>query len=106
MTDSPGHKPWKGLKKIKVKIAVERGPIVYCAEAVDNKGHALNLELADSTDLKAEHHPNLLEGITVIKGEGISLVPYYAWAHRDVGEMASLASARAFMKRTSEATYK
>lgn len=70
------------------KIAVERGPIVYCAEAADNAGHVLDLYLPDTTELYAEHHEDLLGGITVIRGDDIRLIPYYAWAHRDVGEMA------------------
>ena len=70
------------------KVAVERGPIVYCAEAVDNLGQALALSLADDLPLQAEYHQDLLGGLTVIKGESLTLIPYYAWAHRAVGEMA------------------
>ncbi|MCA9837501.1 MAG: glycoside hydrolase family 127 protein [Trueperaceae bacterium] len=70
------------------KVAVERGPIVYCAEATDNGGHALDLTLADTAELSAEYKPDMLGGVTVIKAEGLTLIPYYAWAHRDVGEMA------------------
>ncbi len=75
------------VEENKGKVAVERGPIVYCAEAIDNGGHALNLELADKTPLATEHQKELLGGVTVIKSEGLMLIPYYAWAHREVGEM-------------------
>ena len=77
----------KEVAENKGKVAVERGPIVYCAEAVDNGGQALELERADKTALQSERRDDLLGGITVIKGEGIRLIPYYAWAHREVGEM-------------------
>ena len=76
------------VEENKGKVAVERGPIVYCAEAVDNGGEALNLRLSDGTILNQEHRSDLLNGVTVIKSDGLTLIPYYAWAHRDLGEMA------------------
>jgi len=72
----------------KGKVALERGPIVYCAEAVDNGGQALSLNLSDDASLNSEHHSDLLGGVTLIKSDNLTLIPYYAWAHRDVGEMA------------------
>jgi uncharacterized protein len=69
------------------RVAIERGPIVYCAEAVDNGGHALDLSLADDATLNAHHEKNSLGGVTVIRGGGLTLIPYYAWSHRGEGEM-------------------
>ena len=69
------------------KVALERGPLVYCAEGVDNGGHALELTLPDSDKLEPVPAPDLLNGITVIKGETVTLLPYYAWSHRGEGEM-------------------
>jgi uncharacterized protein len=69
------------------KVAVERGPIVYCAEAVDNGGKALGLTLQDDVKLRTNRNENLLGGITLIQGDGVTLVPYYAWSHRGTGEM-------------------
>jgi DUF1680 family protein len=86
------------------RVAVERGPIVYCAEWPDNDGHVHNLVLPDDGRLVAEPQPGLLDGVTVIRAEGsgyrmehgvpigekrvITLIPYYAWANRGKGEMA------------------
>jgi len=88
------------------KVALQRGPIVYCAEWPDNSGHALNLVLPDNVKLTTEHSSDMLNGITVIRGKAVSLsydkdgetvlkkeqdfvaIPYYAWAHRGAGEMA------------------
>lgn len=88
------------------KIALQRGPIVYCAEGVDNQGFVSNLVLEDDVSLESEMREDLLKGITVIKGEITALkeaiesqppekikqsflaIPYYAWAHRGQGEMA------------------
>jgi DUF1680 family protein len=85
------------------RVAVERGPIVYCAEGVDNGGFASNIVLDDQAVLTAEIRPGLLNGLTVVTGEAtsyrykggkeigekreITLIPYYAWAHRGKGEM-------------------
>jgi DUF1680 family protein len=74
----------------KGKVAIERGPLVYCAEAVDN-GAVLTAQLADNASLTSAHDPDLLQGVTVVRatqpsGE-LTLIPYYAWAHRGIGEM-------------------
>ena len=85
------------------RVAVERGPLVYCAEGPDNDGRVSNLVLADGSQLVAELRPDLLNGVVVIKGEAealsekggvvvaekkpLTLIPYYAWANRGKGEM-------------------
>ena len=77
-------------------VALERGPVVYAVEAADNGPGVLELALPDSAPLEAEHEPDLLGGITVISSEAlngdrqtlpIKAIPYYAWGHREVGEM-------------------
>jgi DUF1680 family protein len=88
------------------RVALERGPVVYCAEAVDNGGQVFNLVLPDDAPLEPRHRGDLLGGVTVLEGEALALhpakdgrsvetrtqdfvvVPYYAWAHRRDGEMA------------------
>jgi uncharacterized protein len=86
------------------RVAVERGPLVYCAEGVDNDGRVSNLVLPDGAALTAEPRPDLLGGIVVIKGEAeaisekagkvvsekkpVTLIPYYSWANRGRNEMA------------------
>lgn len=86
-------------------VAVERGPVVYCAEAVDNGPAIAELRLPDDTMLKPEHRAELLGGVTILNGNAtmtagggnqaapntpsrLTLIPYYAWAHRDLGAMA------------------
>ncbi len=79
------------------KVALVRGPVVYCAEWVDNGGKALDLVLPDNTELISEHRKDLLAGVTVVKGCALNhsgekrelvAIPYYAWSHRGPGEMA------------------
>ncbi len=70
------------------KVALERGPIVYAAEGIDNNGQALNIGLSDDKSLEAEHRSDQLDGVTVITGEDFMAIPYYAWAHRGLSEMS------------------
>lgn len=77
------------------KVALERGPLVYCVEGIDHEGQALDLILPWESELVPEFIPDLLGGLTVIKGEAflngkslaLTAIPYYAWSHRGVGEM-------------------
>ena len=55
------------------RVALQRGPLVYCAEWPDNPGGRVrNLMLPDSAKLTAEFKPELLNGVTVIKGKAIA----------------------------------
>jgi DUF1680 family protein len=87
------------------KVALQRGPIVYCAEWVDNEGKASNILVPADASFTSEFKPNLLNGVTVIKSEvpvinidqkgqnitttkrTFTAIPYYAWANRGKGEM-------------------
>ncbi len=87
------------------KFSIERGPIVYCAEWVDNGGKVRNLLLDKDADFTYEYKDNLINGVNILEGASKSLIidksgnstiekeqnfvaiPYYAWAHRGSGEM-------------------
>jgi len=91
------------VKEDRGRVAVERGPLVFCAEWPDNDGRALNLVLPDQAELASASRADLMGGITTISGDGsglrmqgqrtvtekktLTLIPYYAWAHRGKGEM-------------------
>jgi DUF1680 family protein/alpha-L-arabinofuranosidase len=75
------------------KVAVERGPIVYCAEWPDNDVNVLNVVLTDDMPLRAQKSEDLLGGVTLIRSKteddkDLTLIPYYAWANRRQGPMA------------------
>jgi uncharacterized protein len=75
------------------RVALQRGPLVYCFEAVDNGGHAKDIVLARDPKFAVEHRKDLRGGVTMIyalaaDGRTITAVPYYAWDHRAPGEMA------------------
>lgn len=77
------------------KMALERGPLVYAAESVDNEGNVLNYALDSATDFDAHYRHNMLQGITVLTGtayqgsqeRSLTAIPYYAWAHRGDSRM-------------------
>ncbi len=96
------------------RVAIQRGPIVYCLEAVDNGGHVRNLAIEPGAPLRAEFRSDLLGGVTVVTGKakavhradwpetlylpaqatsgvgtvGFTAIPYFANANRKPGEMA------------------
>jgi len=75
------------------KTVLQRGPLVYCFEGVDNGGKILGKALPDDAVFKTELYPELLGGITMLKTDSTQTslrvaVPYYAWSHRGSGEMA------------------
>jgi len=81
------------------RVALERGPLVYCAEWPDNGGHALNLIVPDNARLHSEFRGELFDGVQVIAGsvrrldgtrtipQQLVAIPYFAWANRGMGEM-------------------
>jgi DUF1680 family protein len=87
------------------KIALQRGPIMYCAEWKDNNGMASNIIIPKGVVFKPEFEAGLLNGVTVLKAEVKSInvdvlgqnvstqnttltaIPYYSWANRGKGEM-------------------
>ena len=71
---------------LKGRVAVERGPLVYCAEGVDNAGKLAAAAVPPSAGWRVEKQAGLLNGLCTIKGD-LTLVPYYAWSHRGAGAM-------------------
>lgn len=87
------------------RMAVERGPIVYCAEWPDNRGFNVHAVLLNRhPEFSLTWQPDLLYGINVIDTQAqalsygqdgrlvvkdvcLRLIPYYAWAHRGEGCM-------------------
>jgi DUF1680 family protein len=80
-----------GVKDDEGRMAIQRGPLVYAVEAIDNGGHALDLVVPRDAALRSRFRPDLLNGVEVISGEGsrpFVAIPYYAWNNRGLGEMA------------------
>ena len=80
----------KAHEKVEAKaglLAVQYGPLVYCAEEIDNETDVLEAELSSNSGFEAQFDPGLLGGVNMLRGEELSLIPYYAWANREVGKM-------------------
>lgn len=74
------------------RVAIQRGPIVYCLEAVDNGFDVRTAVLAQDPQFETEFRPDLLGGVVVVKatandGRRLIAVPYHLWDHRDPGPM-------------------
>jgi hypothetical protein len=74
------------------KVAIERGPLVYCAEGIDNGGNALSLAIRAGTTFRPVNQLEKLGGIVSLTNTDaarpLTLIPYYAWSHRGANEMA------------------
>ncbi len=87
------------------RLAIERGPLVYCAEGIDNNGRVTDLHISDESTFSLSDSTILDTPIIAIRGiahadslkaagedsitkqEVLTLIPYFAWSHRGVGEM-------------------
>lgn len=86
------------------RIAVERGPLVYCAEWPDNNFDVFGFVLPKQPSFTVTDSPKLIGGLKTISTSGqclsqdadgriqvadaqLTLIPYYAWNHRGAGRM-------------------
>jgi len=91
----------KALNVDSNKIALQRGPIMYCGEWKDNSGKVSNVIIPRNTVIKPQYESGLLNGVTVLKAVVLktdslyskvkkaefTAIPYYSWANRGKGEM-------------------
>ena len=57
------------------KVALQRGPLVYCLEGVDNGGALDELALPRSATLETRFEPDLLGGVVTIRGDALRIIP-------------------------------
>ena len=106
--------PHPNIRQTAGQIALQRGPLVYCLEEVDNGSRLANVCIPSAAALEATFDSELLGGISVISGTALRIepaedstelyrhhsstdyaesafafraIPYYLWANRDAGEM-------------------
>ena len=89
------------------RMAVERGPLVFAAEGLDNShGRVRHLQVSADSRWKTAFNEDLLGGVQTVSGTArgywlekdrktrtarqtdFSMIPYYAWAHRGLTEMS------------------
>jgi len=94
------------------RVALRRGPFIYCLEEADNPGGAVqSLTLPRGAELRSERRADLFDGVTTLVGEGnrlvpadpdgplyatapprltpqrLTAIPYFLWANREPGSM-------------------
>ncbi len=92
------------LKDDNGKVALQRGPLMYCAEWTDNDGKTSNIIMPASASFTTTFQPLLLNGVMTLKTDApvvtikdnetivtekkpVIAIPYYSWANRGKGEM-------------------
>jgi DUF1680 family protein len=84
-------------------VSIQRGPLMYCAEFVDNEGKTSNIVFGSTNSFTNNFEPNLLNGVTTLSttakvfnfteqeintsAKTVKLIPYYARSNRGIGEM-------------------
>ncbi|TPJ13457.1 glycoside hydrolase family 127 protein [Mesorhizobium sp. B2-7-3] len=93
------------------RVALSRGPLIYCVEATDNDNRLHRLTLPRTAGIEAHDEPDLLGGVVTLSataqadaGDGwqdglyrsdpparvetrLTAIPYFAWDNREPGEM-------------------
>jgi hypothetical protein len=101
--------PDPNVKENTGRVAIQRGPVVYCLEGCDHEASVSQIAIPKGAKLDAKFEPDLLGGVVVIKGQGlrqgftlkddgsiaqssgsveVTAIPYFAWDNRKPGEMA------------------
>ena len=78
------------VKEDEGRRAVQRGPLVYCMEEVDNPDYG-SICLESGSEFEAKWEPDLLNGLMTLSANcgdsPVRLIPYYAWDNREAGRM-------------------
>ncbi|MBZ9811705.1 MULTISPECIES: glycoside hydrolase family 127 protein [unclassified Mesorhizobium] len=93
------------------RVALSRGPLIYCVEATDNDGSLHRIALPRTANIEAHDEPNLLGGVVTLSATAqadaddgwqdqlyrsdppatrqtrLTAIPYFAWDNREPGEM-------------------
>ncbi|MFZ9661100.1 MAG: glycoside hydrolase family 127 protein [Chitinophagaceae bacterium] len=87
------------------RVAIQRGPLVYCIEGADNDGKAMNIVASTNIEFKEEAGTVLDEKVIILRGnlpsviinedgkgvktelKNIKAIPYYTWCNRGSNEM-------------------
>ena len=98
------------IPRLSSVVCLERGPLIYCFEGVDNEGDVLSLRFGENAKIEVmDHESDLLNGVTRLKVtlskevssedklysykkptvesfEAIA-IPYYTWGNRGLNQM-------------------
>lgn len=82
--DVTGGKKYLDLARFFLDV---RGSLVYAVEGIDNGGSAMEIGISPEPEFTSRHMPELLNGVTVIRMDGLQAIPYYSWANRGPSDM-------------------
>ncbi|HET9908408.1 MAG TPA: beta-L-arabinofuranosidase domain-containing protein, partial [Anaerolineales bacterium] len=79
------HRAHPKVKGHEGKVAITRGPLVYCLESVDNPDIDIFTAQLDPASIRDEFFPDLFGGCVVIHastmdGRPLRFIPYFLWA--------------------------
>ena len=73
------------------KVAIQRGPIIYCAEEIDNRETYEAIQITDDISFEVRESEQLKGIVEVIakrpNQQEYVFVPYYSWGNREIGKM-------------------
>lgn len=69
------------------KLSLERGPLVYAIEEIDNEGPWDEIKISPDGTFEVTEKKELLGGVSVLSNEKMTAIPYYAWSNRGIGKM-------------------
>jgi len=75
------------------RVALERGPVVYCVEEAGHNGPLAGLVVPATAGITPEPQPGFLGGVTVLSINGSSVaapvtaIPYFSWNNRGLAPM-------------------
>lgn len=79
------------VKENEGRRAIQRGPLVYCIEEVDNKVDFDDLKISEDAAFTTEFKPDFLRGVVTItaktENQTLNYIPYYTWDNREAGGM-------------------
>lgn len=86
------------IKANQGRVAMMRGPLLYCLEGVDNAFDILSMILPAESKINAIYSKEILGGIMTLEGIGLldgehvrfKAVPYFMWENRGISPMALL----------------
>ncbi len=80
------------------RVAISRGPLLYCLEGIDNPFNIEKLEIPAKEKLSVTHNETIFNGIPLIEGSGnvegrkvrFTAIPYYMWENRGIAPLRTL----------------
>jgi hypothetical protein len=86
------RRPHPRVQSVAGRVALTRGPLVYCLESVDNVGLDLFEARIDPDSVYPEYSPSHFDGAWILRGQTRAgapflAIPYAYWGNRGPAQM-------------------